>query len=192
MKQLHNFSEVFDSQAVYRKLLEAMANPLRKVSIKAQADKMYGADAPFLALAMTLLDNETSFNADSDQKLTDDIVLLTSAKRTNSDSADFIFAADPEKAVEIIAHAKSGTLADPHKSATIIIKDNEAENSVISAYGAGINGVINVNISGNAKRAVSQRDAQNYEYPQGVDMIFVRDTGDIYCIPRLVMVKGEE
>ena len=33
MKTLHQFDEVFDTQAVFRKVLEAMSNPTRTVSV---------------------------------------------------------------------------------------------------------------------------------------------------------------
>jgi alpha-D-ribose 1-methylphosphonate 5-triphosphate synthase subunit PhnH len=33
MNTLHSFDEVFDTQAVFRKVLEAMSNPARTVSI---------------------------------------------------------------------------------------------------------------------------------------------------------------
>ena len=42
-----------------------------------------------------------------------------------------------------------------------------------------------------AIKAMELRDKQKYEYPQGVDMIFASDNGDIFCIPRLVMKDGE-
>ena len=55
MKKLHNFDEVFDGQKVFRKLLEAMSNPGRWVSIAAQSEKMYGENKDFLAIAMKYL-----------------------------------------------------------------------------------------------------------------------------------------
>ena len=94
MKQLHSFDEVFDSQVVYRKLLEAMANPCRRLSVREQADKMYGDDAILLAFAMTLLDNEMTFNTCGDTVLASDIALLTLAQNTDTDKADFIFVSD--------------------------------------------------------------------------------------------------
>ena len=54
MKTLHQFDEVFDTQAVFRLLLEAMANPTRVVSIAAQKEKLFGNYSAFLALGMTL------------------------------------------------------------------------------------------------------------------------------------------
>ncbi|MBQ8515457.1 MAG: phosphonate C-P lyase system protein PhnH [Ruminococcus sp.] len=190
MKQLHSFDEVFDSQAVYRRLLEAMSNPCRVLSIREQADKMYGDKAAFLAIAMTLLDNEMSFYTGSDSKLAADISLLTLAQNVSVNAADFIFISDSSELEEAFAQAKCGTLADPQLSATLIIKDNGQADRSFRLYGAGIDGTAEVSLSETAAKAIALRDAQNYEYPQGVDMIFVSDEGTIFCIPRLVLKEG--
>ena len=42
MKTLHQFDEVFDTQAVFRKVLEAMSNPTRMVSVAEQMEKLFG------------------------------------------------------------------------------------------------------------------------------------------------------
>ncbi|HPX70993.1 MAG TPA: phosphonate C-P lyase system protein PhnH, partial [Bacillota bacterium] len=60
----HSFDRVFDAQAVFRLVLDCMANPLRKVSISAYEEKLLGEYTGFLALAMVLLDNEVGFFAD--------------------------------------------------------------------------------------------------------------------------------
>jgi len=56
LSKKHNFDPVFDSQQVFRLLLEAMSNPTKVVNIKEYADKLYGGNPVFLALAMTLLE----------------------------------------------------------------------------------------------------------------------------------------
>lgn len=191
MKQLHSFDEVFDSQVVYRKLLEAMANPCRRLSVREQADKMYGDDVILLAFAMTLLDNEMTFNTCGDTVLASDIALLTLAQNTDTDKADFIFVSDCSELENVFAKAKCGTLADPQLSATIIIRYSDDEYEKERLYGAGINGTVEIMLPKEAIKAMELRDKQNYEYPQGVDMIFASDNGDIFCIPRLVMKDGE-
>ena len=40
MNTLHNFDEVFDTQRVFRKLLEAMSNPGRIVSVSEEKDRL--------------------------------------------------------------------------------------------------------------------------------------------------------
>ena len=165
----HNFDIVFDSQKVFRLILDAMSNPGKTVNIKEYADKMYGEHSAFLAVAMTLLDNEVSINTCENRLLSDEIASLTLAKRESVDNADFIFVCDSADLKNVTEYAKCGTLADPHKSAVLIIQND--------------GNVIN--------DAIKLRNEQNYEYPQGIDMIFVSDNGDITAIPRLAYIKKE-
>ena len=164
MNTLHNFDEVFDTQRVFRKLLEAMSNPGRIVSVSEEKDRLFGDFPSFLAVAMTLIDNEVSFSAAGNKELKQDIMLVTLSPEADTRTADYIFVTDTDILPEILEKAKFGTLSDPHCSATIIIRDNGEK-------------CIN---------ALELRDAQNYEYPQGVDMIFISDSGDITAVPRLV------
>ena len=190
MKKLHSFNEVFDGQAVFRKVLEAMANPGRIVSIEEQARKMHGNQQVFLALGMALLDNEVSFYTCGNKGLADSISLLTLSKEASLEEADFIFVERKEELDQIFGKAKSGTLADPQKSATILMKVEECSKEW-KIYGPGIDGTKELLVPETAEWAMNLRDAQAYEYPQGVDMIFVNDCGDIFCIPRLVMKEKQ-
>ena len=72
MNTLHNFDEVFDTQRVFRKLLEAMSNPGRIVSVSEEKDRLFGDFPSFLAVAMTLIDNEVSFSAAGNKELKQD------------------------------------------------------------------------------------------------------------------------
>lgn len=189
MKELHSFDEVFDGQKVFRSILEAMSNPGRRVSIAEQAAKMSGDNGTFLAIAMTLLDNEVSFSTCENQELSAEIELLTLSKETSMDAADFIFVEKEEMLPEIFEKAKIGTLEDPQKSASIIIKVEKASDTELNLYGAGIKGMWKIEMPEIVKTAIDLRQAQNYEYPQGVDMMFVTNAGEIFCIPRLVLNK---
>ena len=124
LSKKHSFDTVFDSQKVFRLLLEAMSNPTRVVNIKEYADKLFGDHPVFLAAAMTLLDNEVSFNTCGNHSLSDEIASLTLAKREQIENADFVFVCEPNAIKSVIENAKCGTLSDPHKSATVIIGNN--------------------------------------------------------------------
>ena len=167
LSKKHNFDLVFDSQKVFRLILEAMSNPGKVVFIKEYADKMNGEYPEILAIAMTLLDNEVSFNTCGNDSLSDEIASLTLAKRETIENADFVFVHDLNDMKYSIENAKCGTLSDPHKSAVLII---------LNENGQTVND------------AVSLRDAQNYEYPQGIDMIFVSSNGELFSIPSLTKV----
>lgn len=187
MKQLHEFDEVFDSQKTFRILLEAMANPFRELSIAEASEKMYGGHPQLLAVAMTLLDNEVSFHVCGDEGLAEQIRLLTHAKETDLADADYIFLTDHTQLKEAVQAAKIGTLEDPHKGATLIV-ENSGEKSISGTfYGPGIDDLIDKRITELMHQAVCIRDEQEYEYPQGIDYIFVTKDGAISCIPRLVL-----
>ena len=155
MKTLHQFDEVLDTQAVFRKLLEAMSNPARTVSVAAQMEKLFGEYRAFLALGMTLLDNEVTFSPCGNEALRKDLQLVSLSPEAAVSDADYLFVTDVRQLPEIFAQAKCGTLIDPHKSATL-------------------------------------REQQTYEYPMGVDLIFVTDSGDVTCIPRLVRRRDSQ
>jgi alpha-D-ribose 1-methylphosphonate 5-triphosphate synthase subunit PhnH len=191
LSKKHNFDPVFDSQQVFRLLLEAMSNPTKVVNIKEYADKLYGGNPVFLALAMTLLDNETGFYTCGDLALQEDITALTLARNEQIGCADFIFVGDslpdaPQSCLKsVIENAKCGALADPHLSATVIIQ-NEGEHDIpLTLHGPGIDGHIVVRTTHTVTEALTARDAQYYEYPQGIDLIFVAGEGDLFAIPRL-------
>lgn len=181
----HNFEEVFDSQKVYRLLLTAISNPARIVNIKQYADKLHGDYQAMLALAMTLLDNEVCFSACENSELSDEIVFLTLCKREALENADYIFLTEPSELEAVITAAKCGTLRDPHKSATIIVEDSGSKSCRMRLYGPGIEGVTEFRASDIVKKALDIRDRQFYEYPQGVDFIFVSENGEVFAMPRL-------
>ena len=185
----YNFDLIFDSQKVFRLILEAMSNPGRVVSIHDYARKLYGGYSALLAIAMTLLDNEVSFNTSGDHLLLDVIASMTLSKRENIDTADFIFVCNPYDIKKVIENAKCGTLADPHKSATVIIQNDGGLVSQLTLLGPGIDGQAKVPITQTVKDAIALRDAQNYEYPQGIDLLFISDEGELFAIPRLTWME---
>ena len=185
----HNFDLIYDSQKVFRLVLYAMSNPACSVSIKEYADKLYGDSPDFMALAMTLLDYEVSFNTCNDHMLSEEITLLTHAERENIENADFIFVRDLNDLRNVIETVKCGNLADPHKSATVIIRNGGKSVYWLTFSGPGINGRIMISASQTVKDSVELRDAQNYEYPQGVDLLFISHAGEILAIPRLTQME---
>lgn len=187
MKKIHDFDEVFDGQKVFRIILEAMSNPGRMLSIEESAKKMFGDNKAFLALAMTLLDNEVSFHTFENKELAKNISLLTLSKEVDLENADFIFVERESDLQQAMEHAKEGTLADPHKSATIIIKTENSNKNIITIYGAGVDNKLQIQVSDTVVKAINLRDGQNYEYPQGIDMMFVTEDMKLFCIPRLIL-----
>jgi alpha-D-ribose 1-methylphosphonate 5-triphosphate synthase subunit PhnH len=187
MKKWHDFDEVFDSQQLFRLILEAMANPTRKVDIRAYANKFHAGWASLLAIGMTLLDNEVSYYAHGDGALYEELASLTLSRRETLENADFLFIPNATDAEALIPFAKCGTLRDPHLSATLIVLDNGAAELPMRLYGPGIDGAADCALTETARAAILARDRQCYEYPQGIDLIFVSDAGELYAIPRLTL-----
>ncbi|MFT3952322.1 MAG: phosphonate C-P lyase system protein PhnH [Oscillospiraceae bacterium] len=186
----HSFDMVFDSQKLFRALLKAFSNPMQRQDIHEASDKLYDAYQPLLAVAMTLLDNEVQFFVSGDDALVEEMVSLTLARRSAAEAADFIFVTDPKQLEPIIASAKCGSLSDPHKSATILIPLDGEASERLTLTGPGINGTLRTVCEPCVREALRLRDAQCYEYPQGIDFIFIDGAGGLFAIPRLV--KGSE
>jgi alpha-D-ribose 1-methylphosphonate 5-triphosphate synthase subunit PhnH len=55
--------------------------------------------------------------------------------------------------------------------------------------GPGIDGQMTIRATQTVKDAIAFRDNQNYEYPQGGDMIFISDEGELFAIPRLIRIE---
>ena len=189
LSKKHDFDMVFDSQKVFRLILDAMANPARVVNIKEYADKLYGSCPVFLAVAITLLDNETAYNVCGSRELSEEIVSLTHARSGPLESADFIFICDQKYIEEVIESAKCGTLADPHKSATVFIVNDEEPARDIKLSGPGLAGPFEVRVSRAVEGAIRKRDGLCYEYPQGIDLIFLSSGGELFAIPRLTSME---
>lgn len=187
----HQFDTVFDSQKVFRLLLEAMSNPLRRVTIREFADKLFGEYPAFLAIAMTLLDNEMRFSTCENKELSDEISTLTLAAKGPIDTADFIFVCDPNDIKSVIGAAKCGTLSDPHKSAIVIIRNDESVQYPLTLIGPGIDGIITPLVSQIVKDTMILRDMQYYEYPQGIDLIFITSAGELFAIPRSTRMEAK-
>lgn len=138
MKTLHQFDEVLDTQAVFRKLLDAMSNPARTVSVAAQMEKLFGEYRAFLALGMTLLDNEVTFSPCGNEALRKDLQLVSLSPEAAVSDADYLFVTDVRQLPKIFAQAKCGTLIDPHKSATLLIRDSGEKTETLPLSGRAL------------------------------------------------------
>ncbi|MFZ7134216.1 MAG: phosphonate C-P lyase system protein PhnH [Eubacteriales bacterium] len=192
MKKAYDFDIVFDSQKIFRLIMEALSNPGRIVCIDECKDRLYGDHKELLAIGVTFLDNEVSFNTCGNQELSQEIISMTLSKEELISQADYIFISEnkPEAAVLVVTGAKCGTLKDPHQSATIItgVKNLEGHpNAVIS--GPGVNGHKEVFLTQFMKQMIETRDNMFYEYPTGIDFIFIDSQGSLTAIPRKIKVE---
>lgn len=88
MQKAYEFDFVYDTQAAFRLLLEALSNPGRIVELGPLARKLGGAYAMPLTVAAVLLDNEVSFAVCGSPALAEKITELTLAKTAAVSKAD--------------------------------------------------------------------------------------------------------
>ena len=186
MKKIHQFDEVFDSQRLYRELLHAFANPTCKKDIRPFAEKLPSSHPEFLAFALTLLDNEVQFSTCGQAELTEQILSLTLSVQAEVSSAAYIFVPARTELASAIAAAMGGTLADPHLSATLLVKTSAKNQQRVKLSGPGMRVPVTLSVDEEVKLALDLRDQRYDEYPQGIDFVFIDNESHYFAIPRLI------
>jgi len=186
MKSKHDFDMVTGTQEVFRLLLDAIANPGRPVNLSGLI-RQFAADGKWLAPALTLLDNECSFYWDGDPDLGEEIRFLSGASRETLEKADFVFISS--SGAIILPSLKAGTHRDPHDSAMLFIDAGGTPQTPLALKGPGVppDGR-KLMLSKEEAAWVKAREEQNYEYPCGIEMIFLRDDCSLIAITRKVAV----
>jgi alpha-D-ribose 1-methylphosphonate 5-triphosphate synthase subunit PhnH len=138
---------------------------------------------------MTLFDNEVSFHVSGGRPLAEEIHALTLAEEACAASADFVFVCDPAQLEQAIESAKCGTLSDPHKGATLLVENEGVPVCRLRLRGPGIDGEKEIWATERVRDAITLRDAQQYEYPQGIDLLFLSKAGELVAIPRLTRME---
>jgi len=196
----HDFDMGSGTQEVFRLLLDALANPGRLVDLSAHASR-FASNGKWLAPALTLLDSETRFFWDGPSELAEEIRFLSGAVQVPLENADFVFLSltyvDTRSEAfgffteRILSQVKAGTHRDPHDSALIFITaGGKADQSLsVNIKGPGIPPEgRKVPLSAAEAVWVKARDAQNFEYPRGVEMIFMREDNSLLAITRKAVV----
>ncbi len=190
---------VHDLQAVYRKLVNALARPGRLADLTKEAavireDGNKECPASMLLIALTLFDQEVTFKviSDKEETITKIINQLTYAKSVEVEEADYILILqDAETGVlnKAIESAKPGTLKDPHSSATIIIEVNKiTDEPALELKGPGIKTTEFVHVELKEKW-VEARQMKNKEYPLGIDLMFVDQNDQLLSVPRTTQIS---
>ena len=212
IKRKHDFDMVHGAQEVFRILLEALANPGRVLSLRRQAGQFAG-QGRWLALAATLLDKGTGFYWDGDTETGEEILFLTGAPRTALGEADFVFlnrgrnssrknsGGLPEgagsshagwgrtEAARILEQVKRGSHIDPHLSALLFIAAGEGvgetAGETLALRGPGVPPEgRSIALSPSEAAWCRAREKQGFEYPCGVEFVFLRDDDSILALTR--------
>lgn len=190
---------VHDLQRAYRKTVDSMARPGLISNIKVQADKVdleTGCLKSTIVLVLMLFDNEVTFKVISEREaeITKLLNQLTYAKATETQAADFILVlrdAGPLGLEKALLAAYPGDLADPHKSATIIVEADALSNErnlVLTGPGIDRESHVKVQTTGNW---VDLRAEKNSEYPLGIDLVFTDAAHNLLCLPRTTQIAKQ-
>jgi phosphonate C-P lyase system protein PhnH len=194
VKKKHDFDMVHGAQEVFRVLLEALSNPGRVLSIRPQAGQFTG-QGRWLAPAITLLDTETGFFWDGDEQTGEEICFLTGAPQVPLEEADFVFLSNgtavQDKAFRVLSRVKGGTHLDPHKSALLFITagtgtgNGEKPETPVFLTGPGIPPEgRRIDLFPAEAAWCRARDERGFEYPRGVELIFLREDFSLAALTR--------
>lgn len=183
-------SEVFDSQAVFRNLLLAMANP-GTIAAAGINNSCPGRITPGAgALLLTLLDFETVLWADLDTD-TPEIQWLHFHTGTRlahaTDRAGFALFTDGEKLMDP-GRFNPGTAASPDRSTTLVVQvRGMGQGPQLRLTGPGIEKETFIRLAGITTAFWENRAMVNQAYPAGIDMVFVHARRFI-ALPRTTKV----
>jgi alpha-D-ribose 1-methylphosphonate 5-triphosphate synthase subunit PhnH len=199
MKAKYEFDAVHGAQQVFRLLLEALANPGRFLSLRRHADR-FTENGRWLAPALSLLDSETGFYWNGRDETGEEIRFLTGAAPVAPEEADFLFLpAAPSGPgggeTDILSRVKSGDVENPHDSALLLIavQERDAGSGRAEAYtrvlfnGPGVPEAGRyVDLLPAELCWLRARDERGFQYPCGVELIFIREDLSFMAITRKV------
>lgn len=184
---------VLDSQAVFRRVLEAMAHPGRIVTIDREVDAPPPLELATAAVCLTLLDFETPLWLDHASRSEEVVEWL----RLHAGVP--IVDAPAEARFAVIANAPgmpgldafdSGTDALPDRSATLIVQAAAlTAGRGVRLTGPGIRDTTWLEIGGIRDGLWSELRTNAARFPRGVDLI-VTAGRQLAALPRTVRVDG--
>jgi phosphonate C-P lyase system protein PhnH len=207
VKNKHAFDMVHGAQEVFRILLEVLSNPGRVLPLRPYAAQFTG-QGRWLAPALTLLDQGTGFYWDGGTETGEEIRFLTGAPQVSLEEADFIFLSRSgnadgflremagthagqarTEAARFLARVKGGTHLDPHQSALLFIAAGtgagEGPGSPVSLKGPGIPPEgRTIRLSPGEAAWCRARDERGFEYPCGVELVFLREDDSLLALTR--------
>lgn len=192
----NRFDPVFDCQQVFKALMNALARPGKIFSIAENAEKLGGENAPLMAAGLTLLDNWRKFFVCGAPELEEELRQMSYGIPSSVDEADYIFLPKESTGLsvcrQILSQAKIGTLAEPHKSATVFVTVDSLEGGEERELtGPGIDGTIQITLPKEGRMWIEERQQMEFEFPCGIELYFITPQGDLMGIPRKIRIGGE-
>lgn len=190
---------VLYTQKVFRAVVDSTARPGNFNVIDPfphLADSMKGEISPYsFGIAYTFLDTEVDFHivGKNTEKLAKYLSLETNSQATSIAKADFIFL-DTNQDPEVLLEAKRGTLNYPDQGATIVLEGAnlgsgaDCPGVTIKLTGPGIAEQKEMFIGSLTKEHIKILQEINCEFPLGVDLIIVGETG-LVVLPRSIKIE---
>lgn len=184
-------SDTFDSQAVFRNVLTAMANPGRIVDMGVDLcppEVLHQASGVIL---LTLLDYETPFWCDLDtaSEAARWVTFHTGAPGIQAKKQSAFALYTDYDNLDDPGTFNMGTIASPDCSTTLIVQTRGIDNKGrIRMTGPGIQKECFLKLKGIKEGFLRKRMALSSHYPLGVDMIFVCDRV-LVAVPRTTRLE---
>ena len=175
------FDAVFDSQRVFRCVLQATAHPGKLFALPPTGV------APWEAVALTLLDHEVSFCAVGGPMVSAQgrIARLTGSRAVPLSEAGFALVAGGS-GIEV-SGLQRGTLERPETGATAIFAIDRLSNAgpvTIKLFGPGVPGERTLGVEGLSVEEIQEIRSSREDYPLGVDVYLVDEMGQVAGLPR--------
>ncbi len=191
------FNRVFDSQNLYRRMLDAIARPGKVVALPClDICPPSGLSVYASGLAFTLLDGDTSFAIlPASEPWQDYLTVNTGARPAAPADAEFILLAGREYGPQITV-ARRGDLLAPERGATIFAMVDAIDSAAggglrLTFAGPGVDGRAAVSVTGLNVANLENILSLNREYPLGVDCFLADRQGRLVAMPRSTAVQWE-
>ena len=187
---------VFDAQAVFRAIMDAMARPgtVQELPQLARPPAPFSATAGAVALA--LCDNDTPVWLDpplqAEAPVKAWLGFHTGAPLANTPAdAHFALIANPKEMAALDGFSQ-GTQEYPDRSTTLILLTGDlGSGPTLLLEGPGIEKTAMIAPTGMPRHFVEQWKQNNQRFPRGVDIILAAP-GSLACLPRTTRIKSME
>lgn len=191
------FDRVYDTQKIYRQMLDAMARPGKICLLpELRLTPAAGLSKAAAGVAFTLLDSETSVAVlPQNDFWLEYIRLNTGAKAAPLAQAEFIIVSG-RHGLQQIMEINRGNLLSPETGSTLIILVDrvaaDGPGTCLTLTGPGINRQIQLVITGINPANLERIIDLNQEFPLGVDVFFTDEAGNLAAIPRSSTLHWKE
>ncbi|MBL0933540.1 MAG: phosphonate C-P lyase system protein PhnH [Rhizobiaceae bacterium] len=182
---------VFDAQATFRAVMDAMAEPGTRRQVKAGATPPAPLSPTAGALALTLCDQDTSIWLDA--SLSTEVVIEWLRYQTGATIVDdpaqarFAFVADPSSMPRLDAFAE-GSQDYPDRSTTLVLIVEALDSGEpLLLEGPGIERRANLAPTALPVDFRSQWLENGARFPRGVDLVFAARR-ELACLPRTTRI----